>query len=417
MFTSGAKGGFDAVIGNPPYIDSEWLVKTNPSLRDYCNSHYESATGNWDIFCIFIEKSLRLCKYLGLSSLIIPNKLLSADYASGIRDYILNSHTLINIQDYSSVKVFPVSVYPIIYVAKSGIVSGDDIVKVNEFSQNDENGIFLSSSNQLKWKKFFTLGNSSWSYIFSSEKHKIIEKVQNQSVALNSIATINGAATVAEAYEWKEFIFDLEDETKEFLMFVNTGTIDRYKYLWGKKKTRYLKNSYLKPVIKEKHYQYLKENRLTQATQPKIIAAGMCKFLECNYDQGGYIAGKSTSIITSEVIDLLLLLGILNSKLLSFYYSLSNSGLTLQGGYFRIGPPQLKRIPIRISNNNDSLYTHIISKVKILLELNKQYPKTPHENELLQRTISATDAKIDRLVYDLYGLTEEEIKIVEDNYQ
>jgi hypothetical protein len=88
-------GGFDVVIGNPPYIDSEWLTKTNPDLREYCNSHYQSAKGNWDIFCIFIEKALSLCRKSGLSSMIVPNKLFSADYARSLRGYISRTHSLV----------------------------------------------------------------------------------------------------------------------------------------------------------------------------------------------------------------------------------------------------------------------------------------------------------------------------------
>jgi len=82
------------VIGNPPYIDSEWLTKTNPELREYCNSRYQSAKGNWDIFCIFIEKALNLCKKSGLSSMIVPNKLFSSDYAQALRAFLSSSNSL-----------------------------------------------------------------------------------------------------------------------------------------------------------------------------------------------------------------------------------------------------------------------------------------------------------------------------------
>jgi hypothetical protein len=113
-------GGFDIVIGNPPYIDSEWMCRCMPSVRTYCNieGKYIAAMGNWDIFCTFIEKALSLCKKGGLSSFIVPNKLGSADYASGARKVLTEENSLISIRDYSSVAVFPVAVYPIVYVCK-----------------------------------------------------------------------------------------------------------------------------------------------------------------------------------------------------------------------------------------------------------------------------------------------------------
>jgi len=56
------QGGFDVIIGNPPYIDSEIMTKENPEFREYCSEKYNSAKGNWDIFCVFIEKSLNLLR-------------------------------------------------------------------------------------------------------------------------------------------------------------------------------------------------------------------------------------------------------------------------------------------------------------------------------------------------------------------
>ena len=54
-------GGFDVVMGNPPYIDSEWMTKYHPEERDYINQHFTAASGNWDLFCVFVEKAIRLC--------------------------------------------------------------------------------------------------------------------------------------------------------------------------------------------------------------------------------------------------------------------------------------------------------------------------------------------------------------------
>ena len=75
------KGGFDIVIGNPPYIDSEDMMKYIPEVREYCKRKYNSAKGNWDIFIIFIELGLRLLRQNGNMSYIVPNKLIGAKYS------------------------------------------------------------------------------------------------------------------------------------------------------------------------------------------------------------------------------------------------------------------------------------------------------------------------------------------------
>ena len=54
--------GFDAVIGNPPYLDSETMTQFIPEWRDYCVNKYRAASGNWDVFCVFIERALDLCR-------------------------------------------------------------------------------------------------------------------------------------------------------------------------------------------------------------------------------------------------------------------------------------------------------------------------------------------------------------------
>ena len=83
-----ANGGFDAVIGNPPYVDSEWMTLYHSNERIYCTTNYMSASGNWDLFCVFIEQALNLCRDNGISSMIVPNKLGAANYAKAVRNVL-----------------------------------------------------------------------------------------------------------------------------------------------------------------------------------------------------------------------------------------------------------------------------------------------------------------------------------------
>ena len=90
-----------------------------------------------------------------------------------------------------------------------------------------------------------------------------------------------GAATVGEAYEIAEFIEDAGNDSELQLRLVNSGTIDRYRCLWGVKKCRYLGESYSTPTIPNRNVPDLPEKRRQQAQTPKIIIAGMTKTLEC----------------------------------------------------------------------------------------------------------------------------------------
>ena len=108
-------------------------------------------------------------------------------------------------------------------------------------------------------------------------------------------------------------------------------------------------------------------------------------------------------------------MGILNSNLIKFFYKQISS--SYRGGYLRFIYQYLARLPIHKINLNSfaekNNYKKIISLVEQMLLFYRQTPRTPQSKESLRREIEATDQQIDRLVYELYGLTEEEIKIVE----
>jgi methylase of polypeptide subunit release factors len=111
-------GGFDVIIGNPPYLDSEEMTKPTRMREYYATSRlYDSAQGNWDIFCLFLERGLQLLRDGGFLGMIVPNKLLSADYAAVIRS-IIARYKIVAIRDYSTIPVFSASVYPIVIIVK-----------------------------------------------------------------------------------------------------------------------------------------------------------------------------------------------------------------------------------------------------------------------------------------------------------
>jgi hypothetical protein len=177
--------------------------------------------------------------------------------------------------------------------------------------------------------------------------------------------------------------------------------------LWGKTRLRYLGQTYLYPVILAHDTALLPPKRYQQAIQPKLIVASMTQQLECVLDaEGTMLAGKSTSVIQTAAIDLRYLLGLLNSQLMSVYFNHWFAGNRLQGGYFRVGPPQLRQLPICIPNlsnlSEQQAYEQIIAWVE-----QRSKPEQCH-----QPTNTAIDEAINQLVFQLYQLTEAEIKML-----
>lgn len=402
------QGGFDLVIGNPPYIDAEWMSIHQPSWRAYCGQHYRTATGNWDLFCVFIEKAIQLCRVGGWVSLIVPNKLLSADYAEAAR-MLLAQQRLVSIHDYTEVPIFAASVYPIVYLMqKIAVNDGRHPSKPNNkllsaSSEQSSNAIESeaianspspSLSPSLNYIRMASIDQIAESYtvqlphktmpaawIFAT--HHPIQHLETLPKWGDHLQIL-GAATVGEAYALRGLIQDNADPQPDQWRFVNSGTIDRYQIRWGEKPLRYLGQVYRYPVVSQTTMNQWSARRLTQAEQPKLIVAGIGQRLECGIDlQGQLLAGKSTSIVllpqsgsenqilevTPRSIDLRYLLALLNSRLLSDYLRIRFSGNRLRNGYFRIGPPQLRQLPIVLPDWNS---TNEVQRYHQLIELATQ---------------------------------------------
>lgn len=405
-------GGFDVVIGNPPYVDSEWMTEYLPHWRHYCTQHYQAASGNWDLFCVFIEQAIALCKPHGLTSLIVPNKLGSASYAAQARQILTVRNQLLTIRDYSRVPIFAVAVYPIVYTARKRPPRVTSQVQYERMEVAANGAIAVATCQWLDYQRYFSQAGKPWRLGSSLQQAELCDRLQAQFPPLSAVAEVLGAATVGEAYAMQSLIADEACPATTDLKLINSGTIDRYCPLWGQKCLRYLGHTYRYPTIPVTQQAHLPQKRQQQACQPKIIVAGMSQVLECVVDAAGaFLAGKSTVIVLTS-LNLHYLLALLNSKLISFYYRNLFGGDCLKGGYLRIGPQQLRSLPICTTENSDFNQPRqpLVELVQRLLALQQQLgsAETLAHQQQLQHRIHAVDQQIDQSVYQLYELTEEE---------
>lgn len=406
-----ADGGFDVVIGNPPYLDSEWMTAHLPQHRRYCTQRYRVATGNWDLFCVFIEQALNLCRPGGLTSLVVPNKLASADYAMAARSLLTQTAHLLILRDYSRVSVFAAAIYPLVYVAQKSPSTLLDSIRYEQMRSLEqvEHGQWLNAAHH------FAQLHAPWP-LGTTPQTTLINRLAQQFPALGTLARVNGAATVAEAYALQPLIQAWQPDDVLYLKLVNSGTLDRYRICWGEKRLRYLGASYLQPVVAGQRIEQLPHTRRHQATQPKILVAGMTKRLECALDATGTVlAAKSTCIIQANQsdLDLRYLLGVLNSQLMQVYFTQYFAGNTLQGGYLRVGPPQLRQLPIALAapDLRDRLITLVDTMLDLCNRPQQQIPTIKIELDL--EAIAELDREIDQLVYEIYQLSQAEIASLE----
>lgn len=384
------KGGFDIVIGNPPYVDSEEMTRSMPELRETYARNFESAKGNWDLFVLFIEQGIRLLVRNGVISFIVPNKLIAAPYTKSIRQ-IMADNCIKEIRDYSNVNVFETaSVYPVVF----RVIKQQD-VKNDVFMNVMDDMTLIGNSNIIDADKFYH--DLDWDKYFNADSQllEIVDKIAMYP-NLNDVATVNGAATVGEAYLVKEFLFDdasLPDSTK----FINTGGLDKYKSFFGEESMRYLKGKYLFPVVSNSELKEMSIKRFNESQEEKIIIGGMNKELECYYDNGEYLAGKSTTIVYGTK-HLKYITAVLNSTLMSFYYKVFYNSMSLAGGFFRVGAPQVKTLPIAIPE--DEQYIEIIECMV---------------DEMQNSLSDDVYEKIDKEIFKIYGLNNDEERLIREN--
>ena len=444
--------GFDIVIGNPPYVDSESMVKFIPKEREWISKNYESATGNWDLYVPFIEKALRISNKNSYMSYITPNKWLSMEYGKSIRKLVINN--LETIYDFTNVKVFD---------------SADVSSVVFILSKNPKEKIIIEGKNRRTINKEKIVDKENLSVI-TSEGFKIVNKLNTSILKVKDFFEVYTSFTTSEAYKLKE-ILKVDFIQEEDFKFINTGTIDKYKSLWGKTLTSYLGSKILTPSINKKIFKELYLNRFNKMNHKKLIVTGI-RYFEIFYDEKiEYIAGKSTSILYSENNKYNKSgLCILNSKLVSYYIKKSYESSSMGGG-INFTPDLIKNIPMfelspqievifsekadkmlflnknlqeisqkfqrmimrefsleKISTKlqnwyllNFDKFIKELSKVKVKLSLSQ---KADWENyfivekskaETLNNEITKTDKEIDGMVYELYGLSEEEVNIIERN--
>lgn len=379
-------GGFDIVIGNPPYIDSETMTKNSPELRSIYASQYLFAKGNWDIYILFYELGLRMLSKTGYLNYIVPNKWLSIGYGKILREVAYDK--IKTICDCRGVKVFEAGNEPIISLLGScqcdnitigRIQQGKHIIHIADIDKRlvDTNNIGICIANSIA----------------------LLAKIKKQKYKVSDLATVENPFSTAEAYNLIPLI--CENPHAQSYKLINTGTIDPYINLWGRSQTAYLKNKFNFPQVDELRFQQNFPRRVRQVKSEKIIISGMRHF-ESFFDiNGEYVAGKSTIIVLNpkENDALYILQGIFNSKLLKFYIYQAYSALGIGGG-INFSKDLVAALPIPELPQNHS-FVSIVKEIVKLKSINPDADVLHLTNEL------------DEFVYHLYELSYDDVLIID----
>ena len=338
-----ANTGFDAVIGNPPYVNAMDLNKTLSEFeKPYWAKQFKSAAGAYDLYILFLEQAINLTRTGRLCSMITPNKFLSAPYAVAFRDYLCAKAKLIRLLNVSRVRVFDdPSIYPIVSVIENTVPTNryEILVEVPQnLSSRAEMKVFVQDSSNLT-----ALPEKIWGFLLS-EYLPLVLKAQKFSVSLEECATVRASSTAAEADAYAEALLD--EPTPNAKKLLNTGLIDRYSSLWGAfpltHKGRLIACPYL-----DMSNPCVTDERKTQYAKPKLVFAKMATRIEAFLDENGEYASANTNFAYDSKFNLHYLTALLNSKFMAELYAAYFGALRMSGGYFQFQAPQLRVLPIR----------------------------------------------------------------------
>ena len=385
--------GFDVVIGNPPYVNAMELKKSlTESEYNFYKNNYTTAKGSVDLYIYFFELGYVILRDNYFLNYITPNRFLSASYGLALREFMLNKASLQKIGDYSNVKVFKeASTYPITTLLQ----------KVSD-NHNLTSFTFIEEFQPLKYRSYrttdlFSLNEYILGFVLS-EKYEIVSKIISQSVPLGSCGTINATSTAKEADEYNSLI----NENEGFKL-INTGTIDKFSTTWGNSYLVDKKKKYLNPYL-PKSESALGKNRYALYSRPKIIFAKIAITPEAFYDEHGEYASVNTNCIHTFSDSYLpeFILGWVNSRLFQYLFECFFDGLKMSGGYLLYSAPNLLNTYIKLASKQEQERIALI--VRKVIDAKK---------EVGTAEVKKLENQIDQLVYQLYDLTEEEIKIIQ----
>jgi hypothetical protein len=446
--------GFDVVIGNPPYIRQEEFSTLKPFLQD----RFTTYAGTADLYVYFVELSMNLLKNSGNFVFIIPNKWMRAGYGKALRNYV-KTFNIQELLDFGDLQVFEeATTYPLIIgIGKSSPAKKFTAVNLETLDFPMGMNSYLSK-NRIE---VITEGLSAGGWTLTDSKsQQLLLKLKSKGVPLSEY--VEGKIFYGIKTGYNE-AFVIDEETKDRLIAEDPGSSEMIKpFLAGREIKRYQSTKAEKYLILFPKGFTIKSNlpendpnKIHQVNEPPRYGYmdydPAWNWIQNNYpaianhlkpfekaakkrtDQGDFwwelracdyydefdkekimlpdISIKAEALMdnngmysvnTAYIIPKAdkYLLALINSSMVHFFYS--NLTSTIRGGYLRFIRQYLAQIPILESSKE--VREKIEELVSQIIEIKKQ---SPIENT------STLEAEIDQLVYEMYGLSEEEIRIVE----
>ena len=369
------KGGFDIVIGNPPYVQMSKVAGTPESYKEYLRRRYGTSGGRLNLYIFMIHLGVELLNCKGVIAYIIPNTILTQDYYTDTRKMLLENHSLLSIVDYSDMPFENAVVENVTIIANKKHLND---YKVNVLKGTSKN---IQAYKQIDVKNF----KMQKTYAFNINSNELVEKMFTDSAILKDYCNINQAI----ALKGDKSISVKEEYRPEYYKLLDGRNINKYGIKWG--------GAYLDYSLERIHS--CKRRDIFECDE-KLFFRRVSATIIATYDNEQYYALNTLVVVTAKKpIQLKYILALLNSKLMNYIYS--NKFKSTKTVFSEIQARSVGELPIKFSTAYENKIIEIVDEILTLKKNNFEYDTTELEKE------------IDELVYKIYGLNEKEIEIVE----
>jgi type I restriction-modification system DNA methylase subunit len=434
---SGKEAGFDVVIGNPPYVNAWELYANMPHVRDFINtkSHYNTADRHWDLYVLFIERAIQILATGGRLSFIIPFSYAIQKYAISSRKMLLERLVLESIADLRTVRVFKsVPVITIIPVVEKSAPAKKHLVQIirpSDDSTKTKVAEFIES-HTVPQQLLYEQNECMLRLDITSEAAEMLQKIDRLSIKLGDLCYVNYGAQMSSKEKGKfgkEHVIRNSKVNADCRQMISGRELYRYSAQWGH---QYVDWSFAPQMYGPRWPEFFE--------QPKLMIRDITGThrIEATFDDSGLYCDHTVlcaqrkqdvavwkrypadELTLSSTYDLRFLTGAVASKAASAYYYLKLTGEGVRtGGGFHTYPDTVRKLPVPRLDfsvaSHKQFHDQVVRLVGQMLELRSKYKaaRTDNDRKLTQRSIETTDARIDTLFNEFYGLRKDEIEIID----
>lgn len=386
----GVKDGFDIVIGNPPYVQ---VKQISPYFKKAYQEIYQFAIGRFNLFYFFLEISKKLTKKGGITSYIIPDRLLLNTQCVELRSWLLNEQTIIEIVSFGEA-VFENAVVDSIILSYKNLPNlNTEITAKNEVSLTD---ITIKEGIKIPVTYFVNSPNNQFDLNYSISKSNIFEQLIANTIQLGEISETRDGIIQSKI---PDILFLTEKENEHCEKLLYGKDIFKYELNYNNNWVNYQPDEMMKIEV-ERGGGGLRLRVREIFESIKILTRQTADTIIATIDTDNYFYSNTLhgTIIKDDKYDIKFVLALLNSNVLKYYYRQTTS----EGGkvFAQVKIEILRQMPIKITSKERQ--TPFINIVDYLLFLhnNNSDQIFPHTSN--DRIAAHIEDILNMMVYELY---------------